>query len=178
MAKQIDEPMALDGGSGNALSWRDRLPSWRPRLAMPRLRWPALARWQLIALGVVVAYLVIWSGTTLGFSKTYSAQMFVTDSGAIGIPPPLETLDFGDVPRGAAIERKITIENDSPIPLRVFVFTWGDIRDLISIDDAFFRVGAGDEHTIVLEARGPASGEAKKYDGRVVVVQTPWLFPW
>lgn len=175
MATQIDEPVAPSGGTGDALSWRRRLRSWRPRLA---LHWPRLARWQLVALGVLVTLLVVWSGTTLGFTKTYSAQVFVVDTGAIGIPPPLESLDFGDVPRGAAVERKIALENNSPIPLRVFVFAWGDIRDLISIDDAFFRLGAGDEHTIVLEARAPASAEAKKYDGRVVVLQTPWPVPW
>lgn len=175
MAKQMDEPMTGGGGTGAALSWRDRLPSWRPRLGF---RWPRLARWQIIALGVLVALFVVWSGTTLGFSKTYSAQMYVVDTGTIGIPPPIESLDFGDMPRGAAIERSIAVENDSPIPLRVFVFAWGDIRDLISIDDAFFRVGPGDDHTIILEARAPASAEAKKYDGRVAVVQMPWPFPW
>ncbi len=81
-------------------------------------------------------------------------------------------------PRGTGIERKITLQNDSPIPMRVFVFAWGDIRDLISIDDAFFKLDAGDEHTILFELRAPASAEAKKYDGRVFVVQTPWPFPW
>lgn len=175
MTDQVDESMDQSGGTGEALRWHERLRSWRPRLAIP---WPRLARWQLITLAVLVALLVVWSGTTLGFSKTYSAQLFVVDTGAIGIPPPVESLDFGDLPRGTAVEREITLENNSPIPLRVFVVAWGDIRDLISIDDAFFRLGAGDEHTILLEARAPASAEAKKYGGRVVVVQTPWPFPW
>lgn len=175
MAKQMDEPITPSGGTGGALSWGGRLRSWRPRLG---LRWPQLARWQLIALGVLVALLVLCSGATLGFTKTYSAQAVVVETGTIGIPPPLESLDFGDMPLGVVVERQITLENNSPIPLRVFVFVWGDIRHLISIDDAFFRLGSGDEHTIVLEGRAPASAEAKKYDGRVAVVQTPWPFPW
>jgi len=175
MATQIDEPVSPGGGSGGALSWRDRLPSWRPRLGF---RLPRLARWQLIALGVLVALLVVSSGATLGLSKSYSAQIFVVEGGTIGIPPPLERLDFGDAPRGTVVERKIGLENDSPIPLRVFVFALGGIRDFISIDDAFFKLGSGDEHTIVLEAKPPASAEAKKYEGRVVVVQMPWPFPW
>ncbi len=175
MATQIDEPVSPGGGSGGTLSWRDRLPSWRPRLGF---RWPQLARWQLIALGALVALLVVSSGATLGLSKTYYAQVYVVDGGTIGIPPPLEWLDFGDAPRGTAVERKIGLKNDSPIPLRVFVFAMGDIRDFIAIDDAFFKLGPGDEHTIVVEARPPASSEAKKYDGRVVVVQMPWPFPW
>ena len=175
MAKQIDEPIAVGGEPRGAFPWRRLLPTWRPRLA---LRWPALNRWQLIALGLVVTLLVVWSGSTIGLTKTYSAQVFVVEGGAIGIPPPLESLDFGDAPRGTGIERRITLKNDSPIPLRVFVFAWGDIRDLISIDDAFFKLGAGGEHSILFELRAPASAEAKKYDGRVFVVQTPWPFPW
>jgi len=175
---ETDDSIAPGPVPGSAWSWRRRVAGWRPRLTMPRLRWPALARWQLIALAVVVALLVVWSGATIGFTRTYPAQVFVMDTGTIGIPPPLETLDFGDAPRGTGIERKITLENNSPIPLRVFVFAYGDIRDFIEIDDAFFKLGPRDSHTIVVEARPLASAEAKKYEGRVVVVQTPWPFPW
>ena len=174
MVKQMEESVSKPAAAV-AGSWRDRLPSWRPRLALP---WPQLTRWQLIALGVVVLLLVVLSGTTLGLSKSYSAQIFVVEGGTIGIPPPLERLDFGDAPLGTVVERKIGLKNDSPIPLRVFVFALGDIRDFIAIDDAFFKLGPGDEHTIVVEAMPPASAEAKKYEGRVVVVQMPWPFPW
>lgn len=174
MVKQMEEPVSRPAAAVVG-SWRSRLPAWRPRLA---LRWPQLARWQLIALAVVAFLLVLLSGTTLGLSTSYSAQIFVVEGGAIGLPPPLERLDFGDAPRGVVVERKIGLENNSPIPLRVFVFAMGDIRDFITVDDAFFRLGPGDEHTIVVEARPPASAEAKKYEGRVVVVQMPWPFPW
>ncbi len=158
--------------------WTERLRSLAGRLPLPRPRLPTLRRWQLIALAALGLLFLVWASVSFSFSSTHSAQMYVVDDRAIGIPPPSEELDFGDVPLGVGMERKLTLENNSPIPTRVTIFVVGGIRDFIEIEDAFFTLGPGDKRTITLEARSLVGAEAKKYTGRVVVVETPWPYPW
>ncbi len=177
MATEIPEqPETIAAETGRR--WTDGVRSLAGRLPLPGLRWPRLRRWQLIALGVLTLLFAMWAAVSISFSSTHSAQMYVVDGRAIGIPPPTEELDFGDVPLGVGMERKLTLENNSPIPTRVSIFVVGGIRDFIEIEDAFFTLGPGDKRTIVLEARSLVGAEAKKYTGRVVVVETPWPYPW
>lgn len=157
--------------------WRARLRSLAGRLPRPRLRWPRLRRWQLAALGVLVLLLAVWVGVSIGSSRMYSAQMYVVEGGSVGIPPPIE-LDFGDLPRGMAIDRKITLENNGFVPMRVTIVEWGNISDFVDISDAFFTLRPGEERTVTFTATSWMSAEAKKYSGKILVTQVPWPFPW
>ena len=175
MARAIPKPNTLS--PPRLQRWTERLRSATGRLPLPHLRLPRLRRWQVITLSVLGLLFLVWASVSISFSSLHSAQMYVVDDRGIGIPPPTEELDFGDVPLGVGMERKLTLENSSPIPTRVAIFAIGGIRDFIEIEDAFFTLGPGDDRTIVLEARSLVGAEPKKYTGRVVVVQTPWL-PW
>ncbi len=175
MAREISEqPETIETSRRR---WTERLRSLAGRLPLPRPRLPTLRRWQLIALAAFGLLFLMWASVSISFSSIHSAQMFVVEDRLIGIPPPNE-FDFGDVPMGVGIERGLTLKNGSPVPTRVTIFVTGNIRDFVEIEDAFFTLRPGEERTIILEGRALVGAEPKKYTGRVVVVQTPWLFPW
>lgn len=156
---------------------REWLRSLRGRLTRGQLRVPRLRRWQMAALAVVAVLLLLWFGVSIASSRMYSAQMYVVEGGSIGIPPPIE-LDFGDLPRGMAIDRKITLKNNGFVPMRVTIVEWGNIRDFVDVSDAFFTLRPGEERTVTFTATSWLSAEAKKYSGKVLVAQVPWPFPW
>jgi len=174
-AEITDQPASPAAGARERLARRLRLAAGR--LRVPRPHFPRLKGWQLIVLGLLGVLILVWVSVTISFTSLHSAQMYVVEGRAIGIPPPTEELDFGDVPLGVEMERKLTLTNGSPFPTRVTIFAVGGIRDFIEIEDAFFTLGPGDERTILLEGRGLVGAEARKYTGRVVVIQTPWPIP-
>ena len=142
------------------------------------LRRPRLTRLRLAILGVIGVLFVIWAAVAISSTSIYSTQLVVVDGNAIGIPPPDNSLDFGDVPPGGYLERSMQFENNGSIPTAVMILEWGGVRDLVGLSDAFFTLDPGDEKVVTFEARPPASAEAKKYTGKVVVVRVPWWLPW
>ncbi len=157
--------------------WGSLARRWPRRLRLGR---PRLTRLRLAVLAVVVVLLVLWAAVAVSSTSTYSAQVVVVEGGAVGIPPPND-LDFGDLPVGAAAERKIAFENNGRIPTAVVILEWGGIRDLMGISDAFFVLDPGDEKEVTFTVDPPPSalsGEAKKYTGRVIVLRVPWWTPW
>ncbi len=142
-----------------------------------RLGRPRITRLRLAVLGTVVVLLVVWAAVAVSSTSTYSAQVLVVADRAIGIPPP-NGLDFGDVPLGDSAEKRIAFENNGRVPTGVMILEWGSIRDLLKMDDAFFILDPGDEKEVTFAVRPPASAEAKRYSGRVIVVRVPWWWPW
>ncbi len=141
-----------------------------------RARLPRLTRARVVVAGVVILILLLWGAVIASSTSMYSAQVLVPEGGSIGIPPP-RGLDFGDVPRGASAEKRIQLENQGRLDTYVVVFTWGGIRDLLGVSDAFFNMKPGDERTLTFEASIPISAPQKKYTGRVFVVRLPWWWP-
>ncbi len=171
-----------EGAPAGLAGWLDGLrrlkrgsltPPW-PRLRLGR---PRITRLRLAVLGVAAALLLLWGAVAVRSTSTYSAQVLVAKGTAIGIPPPND-LDFGDVPRGTPTEKQITFENSGRVPTGVVILEWGSIRDLLKIGDAFFILDPGDEKKVSFKVAPPASAEAKKYSGRVIVVRVPWWWPW
>ena len=180
MARDVSEGLPT-GPPGRARRLRDFWGSlaerWPRRL---RLRRPRLTRLRLAVLGVVVVLVVLWGAVAVASTSIYSAQVVVVEGGAVGIPPPND-LDFGDLPPRAVAEKKIAFENNGRVPTGVLIIEWGGIGDLMAISDAFFTLDPGDEKEVTFTVDPPPSalsGEAKKYSGRVIVVQVPWWTPW
>ena len=158
----------------------DRPNKWGSlTLPWPRLRLgrPRVTRLRLAVLSVAALMLLLWAAIAVRSTSIYSTQVLVVDSEAIGIPPPDERLDFGDIPRGGSVERSIQFQNNGRIPTGVVILEWGSIRDLMSVSDAFFSLDPGDEKRVTFETASPASGEAKKYSGKVIVMRAPWWWP-
>jgi hypothetical protein len=167
-----EESLTMDSPSeqpGRLRRWRD---SVRQRLSFPRL-----TRWRLVAIGGIAAILFVWSGVAVSSTTMYSATVLVTGEGGIGLPPPTDTLDFGDVSPGFNMSRKLTLTNDGHFDSYVAIIVTGGIRDFLSVDDAFFVLDKGEERTVEFKVRPPANAGEKRYSGRVFIVRMPWT-PW
>jgi hypothetical protein len=142
-----------------------------------RLHFPRLTRWRLVAIGVIAMILLAWSGVAVSSTTMYSATVLVTGEGAIGLPPPTDTLDFGDLSAGLNMTRKMTLTNDGHFDSYVAIIVTGGIRDFLSVSDAFFVLDKGEERTVEFTVRPPINAGEKRYSGRVFIVRMPWT-PW
>jgi hypothetical protein len=149
-----------------AAALRRRLTGWR------------LTRWQLLLGGAAFLAVLLWLAVAASSITTYSSTVLFTDGGGIGIPPPFENLDFGDVPRGMPMHRDVILENNGKLDSYVMVFTWGGIRDFLSVDDAFFNLSPGEQRNVGFSVGAPANANLKRYSGRVFVLRLPWWWPF
>ena len=155
--------------------YKERPP--RPLATDRRHRLPKITGRRLIALGALVG-VVTWLFVIISSVSVYSTQLVVVEGGTLGIPPPTENLDFGDVPRGGQLQRFITFENSGIIPTAVVLVEWGGARDFTHVSDAFFSLAPGDDKTVVFDARPPASAAANTYKGKVIAIRVPWWCPF
>ncbi|OGZ45273.1 MAG: hypothetical protein A3C84_03010 [Candidatus Ryanbacteria bacterium RIFCSPHIGHO2_02_FULL_48_12] len=111
---------------------------------------------------------------TLDANKYQALVQVVEGEGRVGVNPTDEKLDFGDLSRGTAAVRTVTIKNDTYVPFFVSVIKLGGISSLIKIDENNFMVRRGEEKKIEFATYMPASAEiGKKYTGRVYVFKIP-----
>lgn len=148
---------------------------WPRRL---RLGQPRVTRWRLAVLGVVALLVILWGAVAVSSTTTYSTTVLITEGGGIGIPPPFENLDFGDVPRNLEMHRNVMLENNGKLDTYVLIFSWGGIREFLSIDDAFFNLAPGDGRTVDFSVRAPANAPEERHSGRVFIVRLPWWWPF
>lgn len=128
---------------------------------------------KLIAGLMVVVFLFVFY-LTLDANK-YAAQVLVIEGeGKVGVNPTAESLDFGDLSRGTAAVRRVSIENGTPVPMYIAIFKWGSISDLVKIDQNFFTLGAKESTKIEFTTYMPASAPiGEKYTGRVYLFKIP-----
>ena len=114
---------------------------------------------------------------TLDANK-YQAQVLVVEGeGRVGVNPTSERLDFGDLSRGTAAVRTVTVKNDTFIPFFVSVVRIGDISNLMKLDPNNFILRQGKEEKIEFTTYMPASAEIDRiYTGRVFVFKIPAPF--
>lgn len=176
MAREISEPVAGAGGERRLRDlWGALARRWPRQLALRRLR---LTRFKLAVLGVLGVVFLLWSAVTALSTTTYSTTVLFTEGGGIGIPPPLENLDFGDVPRGMDMHRNVILENNGKLDAFVVVITWGGIRDFLHVDDAFFNLGTREKHNVDFSVYAPANMPESRHSGRVFIVRLPWWWPF
>ena len=176
MAREVSKGAPAAGGERRLRGlWEPLARRWPRRL---RLRRPRLTRARLAILGVVALLFVLWSAITVLSTTTYSTTVLFTQGGGIGLPPPLDNLDFGDVPRGMEMHRNVNLENNGKLDAFVVVIPWGGIRDFFHIDDAFFNLSPGEKHTIDFSVVAPANADLDRESGRVFIVRLPWWSPF
>lgn len=108
-------------------------------------------------------------------ANKYRAQVrVIAGEGRVGVNPTTETLDFGDLSRGATVIRRVNVRNGTFIPVFVVVIKTGSIADLIDIDNNYFTLKQGEEMKIEFTNFIPASAEVERvYDGRVYLFKIP-----
>lgn len=114
---------------------------------------------------------------TLDANK-YEAQVRVVEgTGRVGVNPTSERLDFGDLSRGTAAMRTVTVTNDTFMPFFVSVVRIGAIRNLMKLEPNNFVLRGDTEEKIEFTTYMPASAEVDRmYTGRVFVFKIPVPF--
>ncbi len=146
---------------------------WRRFLPRPRL-----TRTRVIALGVLGLIFLIWALVLARSTTMYDSTVLIMGEPGIGLPPPTEELDFGDIGPGLNMSREVILTNDGQFDMFVMVVSVGSIRDFLHIDDAFFVLDKGESRTVQFEIISPDGAERKRYSGKVLVFRIPWGLPF
>ena len=134
---------------------------------------PLKIREKIFALLLLFVFLFVFY-VVLDANK-YSAQVrVIAGEGRVGVNPTTESLDFGDLSRGATVVRRVNVQNGTFISVFVVVIKTGSIADLIDIDNNYFTLKQGEETKIEFTNFIPASAEVERvYDGRVYLFKIP-----
>ncbi len=136
-----------------------------------RKTWTQREKTLAVVLGLVVL-LVFY--ITLDANKYRAEVRVVEGSGRVGVNPTTELLDFGDLSRGTSAVRRISISNNTGIPMWIAVVRVGSITDLMNPDKNYFILPARTQESIIFTTYMPASGEVGAlYTGRVFVFRIP-----
>jgi hypothetical protein len=161
---------ALTPEAGNEASRSER--SWMAR------RVPHLQAWQWAIAGTFGLVVLLWLILAASATSIDKATLLVT-SGRHGIAPPGQVWDFGDLPRGAAIDNDLILKNDGKMDTFISIIVTGDLRNFVTVSDAFFNLAPGEERHVRIRLAVPASAEIdKRYNGKAYVVRLPWWKPF
>ncbi len=129
-----------------------------------------------VILWVLVIVLIFLAYVSLDANKYRALVKVIDGEGKVGVNPTDEALDFGDLSRGTAAVRRVTIDNDTPIPMFIITFKTGGIRTLMKTDKNYFRLAPREEAQINFTTYMPASAVVgDTYDGRVFLFKIPTL---
>jgi len=125
-----------------------------------------------------VVFLVVWFAVVQYMAADkYEAVVNVEEEGGkIGVNPMTERLDYGDLPKGNASTRFITIENNGEMDIFVMVVKYGGIAELIEVSRNNFVLDSGEKEKLELLLKMPVSANKEKYEGKVVIFKLPKLF--
>ncbi len=122
----------------------------------------------LIAWFAVVQYLA---------ADKYEAVVKVMEKGEqIGVNPTTERLDYGDLPKGSASTRFVTIENSGNMDIYVLVLKFGEIAELIRVNRNNFVLESGEKEKLELSLEMPISADKEEYTGKVLIFKLPKVF--
>jgi len=128
---------------------------------------------------VFAALFALWAAVAAASTTVYTTTVLFTQPGSgIGLPPPTESLDFGDVPAGMEMHRNLNLENSGKLDAFVAVITWGGIRDFLHVNDAFFIMDSGERRAVDFSVYAPANTSEHRHSGHVIIVRLPWYWPF
>ena len=134
-----------------------------------RWTWGEKALTGFLALVVLIVFYI-----ALDANKYRAEVRVVEGEGRVGVNPTTELLDFGDLSRGSSAIRRVTIANNTGIPMWIAIARLGSITDLMRPDKNYFTLSAHTEETVEFTTYMPASGEiGAKYTGRVFIFRIP-----
>jgi len=129
-----------------------------------------------IVSGVAFLVLILILAQVINADKYRAVVRVVDEKGQIGVNPTTEKLDFGDLAKNASMVRYINVNNGGKFKVSVMVLKFGNISDLIKVQDSRFVVSAGETKRIRVEMFMPPSANKERYSGWVVVFKIPLLF--
>lgn len=130
-----------------------------------------LAKKIFLAIGVLVFILII---TEFVNAAKYTMVVNVKDGENImGVNPLADNLDFGDLSRENGMTRYVTMKNNGGGATYVSVWTFGEISELVKVDNGSFTLKPGEEKKIAFEISIPVSAQTKQYKGWVWIFRLP-----
>ena len=107
----------------------------------------------------------------------YEAVVKVMEEGGkIGVNPMTERLDYGDLPKGNASTRFVTIENNGKMKIYVAVVKYGGIAELIKISRNNFILDPEEKEKLEFLLEMPISANRESYEGKVIIFKLPKVF--
>ena len=122
----------------------------------------------------VVAWFVIVQ--YMAADKYEAVVKVVEEGGKIGVNPMTERLDYGDLPKGNASTRFVTIENNGKMGIYVAVVKYGGIAELIKISRNNFVLYSGEKEKLELSLEMPISANKEGYEGKIIIFKLPKVF--
>lgn len=125
-----------------------------------------------------IVFLVAWFAIVqyMAADRYEAVVKVMEEGGKIGVNPMTERLDYGDLPKGNASTRFITIENGGNMDIYVAIVKYGGIAELIKINKNNFILSPGEKERLELPLEMPISANKEEYKGKVVVFKLPKLF--
>lgn len=149
---------------------------WRLTKWLERQAGRSLSLFDKSLLWVLALVLVFLAYVSLDANKYPALVRVIEGEGRVGVNPTDEALDFGDLSRGTAAVRRVTINNNTPIPMFIVAFKTGSIRTLMKLDQNYFRLAPRTEEQINFTTYMPASAVVgDTYGGRVFLFKIPIL---
>lgn len=130
---------------------------------------------KIFAMALIILFLFV-GYVVLDANKYAATVRVIAGEEKVGINPTTERLDFGDLTRGKALMRTVTIQNNTPVAMYIVVAKTGAIKDLIKVNQNYFRLAPETTTKLEFNAYIPASAEVnRRYDGRVYLFKIPTL---
>ncbi|MCK4592774.1 hypothetical protein KAT63_05060 [Candidatus Parcubacteria bacterium] len=125
-----------------------------------------------------IVFLVAWFAVVqyMAADKYEAVVKVMEEGGKIGVNPMTERLDYGDLPKGNASTRFVTIENNGKMGIYVAIVKYGGIAELIKISRNNFVLDPGEKEKLELLLEMPISADKDGYEGKVVIFKLPKLF--
>lgn len=137
----------------------------------PKLEIKRMAKKPIIALGVVVLLFFV---IQIVNAAKYTMVVNVKDGqNVMGVNPLADNLDFGDLSRENGMTRYVTLKNGGRTLTYVSIWKFGEISDLIKVDEGSFILKPGEEKKIAFEISIPVSAETRRYSGWVWIFRLP-----
>jgi len=127
---------------------------------------------------IIIAILAVAIYLFLGSSNIYTVKATVVEAGSpVDAPEVTSRLDFGDVPQGDQLTRTVLLENTGDNDRSIKIWVIGSAGQIMAIEPGnSFDLEAGTSQDVNFVLTMPDSArEGKKYSGRVIIVETPWL---
>ena len=125
-----------------------------------------------------IIFLIAWFAIVqyMAADKYEAVVKVMEEGGKIGVNPMTERLDYGDLPKGNASTRFVTIENNGKMNIYVAVVKYGGIAELIKISRNNFVLDPGEKEKLEFLLEMPISANKEEYTGKVIIFKLPKLF--
>lgn len=125
----------------------------------------------LIIIVIILAVIVI-----VQFVNAAKYKMLVNvveGENVMGVNPLTESLDFGDLSRNNGMTRYVTLKSGGSTPTYIYVLKFGEISDLVKLNQNNFVLKPGEEVKLAFEISIPPSAQVKKYSGWTIIFRIP-----